>query len=350
MYTYQHGGFFSRNQTKKYYDFSANINPLGMPQKVKAALQAAIKVSDIYPDPFCSQLSKALARKLKVKSSAILCGNGAADLLFKLAVAIKPRQTLLLAPTFSDYEKAFLTSGSKFTYYALQESNNFQVGSDILTLLKKPLELIVICNPNNPTGQVIPKALLREIIEKAQKEQIRVLVDECFMNFVSQGRYSMQSYLTAYPNLVILQAFTKMYAMAGVRLGYLLSSDAELLLRLRECSQDWSVSTLAQYAGRGALQCTGFVEATRKYVAGERIYLYSELSKFAQLTVFPGQANYLLIKANPELHLSQSLAAEGIIIRNCSNYHNLAPGFLRLAVRTHKENTTLIKALKRILL
>lgn len=349
MYQYVHGGYAPHQKNTQLLDFSANINPLGMPDSVRKALAQSIEVSSAYPDPFCAALTRELGKKLQVKKNHILCGNGAAGLLFDLALAVKPRHTLLLAPTFADYAKACTAVGSKLHFYSLEARHNFLVQPDILDLVQAPLDLIIICNPNNPTSCTMDKELLLQLVAKAQKLNIRVLVDECFMDFVSRGRYSLKAYLELYPNLSILQAFTKMYAMAGVRLGYLLTADTGLLDLCRSSRQDWTVSTPAQYAGLGALAARNFTTKTRAYINRERTYLEKALQPFSAIRVFPSQANYLLLKFPGDWQVVKKLAREGIWVRDCSNYCNLVQGYVRIAIRTHKENVQLIKTLQRIL-
>lgn len=236
MYTYVHGGdIYTASGKKNLADYSANINPLGLPQSVKKAIVKSIAGCADYPDPFCRRLTEKLAGFLAVPGEYIFFSNGAADVLFKLTLALRPKKALLLAPTFADYEKALRSVGCGIDYYLLQEENNFEPQSDILRQLTPDIDFVVICNPNNPTGKLINKELLTEIIEKCQKLNIKILIDECFMDFVAdENAYSMIEKLQSNNNLIILKAFTKTYAMPGLRLGYCLTADTDLLLRLHE--------------------------------------------------------------------------------------------------------------------
>lgn len=353
MYNYMHGGDIYNikdlPQDCKIVDYSANINPLGMPESVKKAIKQSLKTCEHYPDPFCRKLVERLAALHKVPFQYFLCGNGAADILFRLALAVKPRRTLLMAPTFSDYEKAVVAAGSKVDYYPLQEKLDFALDKGILQAITKRIEMVILCTPNNPTGQTINPELLQEIVAKCQTMGIRLLVDECFLDFVTGGEnFSLVRELTGNSQLVILKAFTKIFAMPGLRLGYCLSSDEHLLEKIRQCGQDWSVSVPAQAAGLAALQETDYVVRTQALVATERMYLLTQLQRIG-FKVYPGLANYLLIKTKHEMDWVALLRQRGFLIRDCSNYHNLETGYYRIAVKDRRNNRELIKTIKDIM-
>lgn len=347
MYKYVHGGDVYESDAGC-LDFSANVNPLGLPASVRMAIKHAAADCSAYPDPFCRVLTQALSEWHKVAPQSILCGNGAADLLFKLALAIKPQQTLLLAPTFADYEKALRTVGSAFEYYCLGEEKGFRIEKDILLKVGGKNKLVVICNPNNPTGQIMQRELLLEIVEKAARRGINVLVDECFMEFVGKDKdYSLIGYTAQYSNLLVLRAFTKSFAMAGVRLGYLITGNGQIIDACRENSQDWSVSSLAQAAGLAALTERNYLEKSRSYVYREREYLLKNMAALGVLTFAPS-ANYILCKT--ELRdMAVLLRQQDILVRDCSNYRGLTTKFFRIAVRRRSENRLLINALKEIM-
>ena len=192
MYKSVHGGDIYSEQNKalgsNLVDYSANVNPLGLPASVKDAVKNAIKNCVNYPDPLCRELAEKLAHHLKVRKDYLFISNGAADVLFKLALAAKPKRAVLLAPTFADYEKALQTVGCKFTYYDLREGDNFVIGPDLLKKINSRVDMVVICNPNNPTGKLMDKALLEELLEKCSRTGTKLLVDECFMDFVDDEK------------------------------------------------------------------------------------------------------------------------------------------------------------------
>ncbi len=349
MYTYVHGGdVYTANGKNNLVDYSANINPLGLPQFVKKAIVKSINGCVDYPDPFCRRLSAKLAGFLAVPQEYIFFSNGAADVLFKLAMALRPQQALLLAPTFADYEKALRSVDCKINYYLLHEENNFVPQEDILKQLMPDLDMVVICNPNNPTGKLIDKGLLERVIARCGELNIRILIDECFMDFVAEEKvYSMIPLLAENKQLIILKAFTKTYAMPGLRLGYCLTADESLVLRLHECGQDWNVSTPAQEAGIAALDETEYVEKAKALIMKERLYLTTALNRLGAKT-YGSEANYIFFKMQQPEDLKDRLAKKGFLIRSCANYHNLHGNYYRIAVKRHADNKRFVKALKEV--
>lgn len=351
MYTYVHGGDIYSEKFKnrgKIFDFSANINPFGLPKGVKDALKkAAVNCAD-YPDPFCRELSEEVANFHNVSNENLFFSNGAADVLFRLSLAIKPKKTLLLAPTFADYEKAYSVGGSNFSYYTVFEENNFEIQENILDEIDESLDLMVICNPNNPTGKLIKENILLKVLKKCKEKNVRLLVDECFIDFVNEkDKYSFIDKIKEYNNLIILKAFTKTYAMAGVRLGYCITSDINLIKACREVGQDWSVSTLAQKAGLAAIKETTYFKESHEYIEKERKILLESLNKLGFKT-YNSLANYIFFHTDI-FDLKEKLEKYNIVIRSCGNYRNLGKGYYRIAVKRKTDNKYLIKCLKEIL-
>ncbi len=343
MERYEHGGdVFSR---KVELDFSVNVNPLGMPLAVREALIAHVDDYVSYPDPKCRALSAAIARFEGCPVSQVLCGSGAADLIIRLCLARKPRRVLICAPTFSEYEKAALLSGAQVESHLLYEDRNFDLDEAILEKLTPGLDMVFLCNPNNPTGRLADRTLLRRIAELCLDRGILLVIDECFLSFT--GEPSMKGEIASNPNLVIVDAFTKLYAMAGLRLGYMLCSDEGLLRRVNAFGQSWSVSAPAQVAGQAALGCGGeWIERTRAAVREERAFLGGALSALG-LKVFPSAANYLLFKSG--VPLAEPLLERGFLIRSCENYTGLDGRFYRVGVKRRPENERLAAALGEIM-
>lgn len=326
-------------------DYSANTNPLGTPESVRQAVIASVDCLNQYPDPFCRELVSAISAFERVDTSYVLCGCGAAELIFSYCTAIHPKKALELAPTFSEYATALEATGCQVERYALSEEKNFVLDASFLELLDSgSWDVLFLCNPNNPTGRVIEPTLLLEILQLCRKKQMRLFVDECFLDLTDLGEsHSLKSQLEAFPELFILKAFTKSYGMAGLRLGYCLCSDKELLTAMGKTCQPWNVSTPAQRAGVAALQEVEFLNVTRDLIRKERVWLFDELQKLG-IKVFPSQTNYLLFYS--PLPLQDKLMEQGIQIRDCSNYHGLQKGWYRIAVKRHEENEQLISALK----
>lgn len=328
-------------------DFSANVSPLGLPAGVAAAITNALPTADRYPDPLCRELRAALAGAEGVPADWILCGNGAADLIFRLALAVRPRRALLPAPTFAEYEAALQTVGCAVQRVFLREENEFAVTEEFIDAVTPETDIVFLCQPNNPTGQVTPPALVERLVRRCAECGAVLVVDECFLDFLPDcDAWTAKQLLRDTPQLIILKAFTKLYAMAGVRLGYALCGDATLLEKMRGAGQPWAVSSLAQAAGLAALQETAYAGAVRALIAEQRPRMAAGLRALG-LRVMDGQANYLLFRATPDF--GEKLRRRGAVVRSCANYPGLDAAWYRTAVRTAEENTRLLQIMGEIL-
>lgn len=380
-----HGGDwagFEIEYGEKPLDFSMNVNPMGIPAGVCDAIAKAASGADRYPDPLCRQLRETIAEAestdvVRIKAEQVFCGNGAADIIFRLAKAlnanaktdIETPTLFITAPTFSEYETAFAAEGWEIRRHLLPEGNGFRLDESILGEIdqlsdsdKGPVALF-LCEPNNPTGVTTDPALLISILERCQQTGTILVIDECFNGFLDDpATHSMKGFLSGCDNLVILKAFTKLYGMAGVRLGYCLCSNSDIIERLQQAGPPWNVSSLAQAAGIAALQETQHTQQGCAIIQRERPWLIGELHRLGIKQVY-GEANYLLFRCSgtqcctpdsiqagalSEAPLHEALRSRGILIRDCSNYHGLCKGWYRIAVRTHEENVKLIAALEEI--
>ena len=338
-----HGGDVYDGEIK--LDFSANTNPFGTPKGILDAICSVLPELHRYPDPYCRKLIASIADYEGVPQSYILCGNGAADLIYAYCEATHPALAVELAPTFSEYALGLQRVGCDVLRYFLSQENAFELDAGFLEFLHqtKP-EAVFLCSPNNPTGQIIAPSLLRKILQFCNQRGIRLFVDECFLDLSDDGE-SMKPLLAENKNLFILKAFTKSYGMAGIRLGYCMCSDSELLEQMSQSTQPWNVSTVAQAAGIAALQEHDFLQKTKEVITTERQWLADALQDCG-FQVYPSSANYLLFYADVDLHMK--LREKRIAIRNCDNYMGLGPGWYRTAVRLHEENVMLIQAIKEV--
>ncbi len=327
-------------------DFSANINPMGMPSGIRKAFLESCEEILHYPDPLCRRLREALAKEERTASDKVLCGNGGADLIYRLVFALKPGEALVTAPCFAEYEEALKQAGSRIRYFRLPA--DMELGEDFTDAVTEGLDLIFLCNPNNPTGLLTRRELLVSVLKKAGDCGARVCVDECFLDFVRErDGYSLTGMLDRYPNLIILKSFTKLYAIPGLRLGYVLCADRELLARMEKAGQPWPVSGPAQEAGLAALKEIGFREQTLELVDRERGFLKKGLEEMGCF-VYEGRANFLCFRVQGEEALYEKLLSSGILIRRCGNYRGLSTDTYRAAVRSHEENIKFLKAMRQI--
>ena len=334
-----HGGDIYRH--KNVTDYSSNCNPFGAPERVVQAICRAASEINHYPDVNASELREALAIHLNIPESSIFFGNGAAEVILDIVFALKPRRALLTAPTFAEYGEALEAADCEIGYYRLYEEKGFVIGEDILDAIDEDLDIMFICNPNNPTGVLTERALIERVAEKCREKNVVLVIDECFMDFIDgREKYSVMERLEEYDNVIILKAFTKLYAMAGVRLGYCLCANPEIMEALDRVRQPWNLSNLAQAAGVAALRERQYVEDSLAVIEAERIRLIGALEPLG-LTVYGSKANYIFFKGDEDLY--EKALARGILIRDCSNYVGLEKGYYRIAVRLQAENDGLIK-------
>ena len=326
-------------------DFSANISPLGVPEGVRSSIVSAAADADRYPDPLCRSLREAIAKREGVPLERVFCGNGASDLLYRAVWAARPRRALVTAPAFGEYEAALETAGCGILRVPL--NGDFRLTDDILATIDHNIDIIILCQPNNPAGTTVAPELLRAIAARCGETGSRLLIDECFIDFLDDSSvYTAKGLLERYPNLLLLKAFTKLYGLAGVRLGYALCADTAFLGAMRLAGPPWAVSSVAQAAGIAALQEKDYVNSVRRLIRIERPWLYDRLSALG-LRVILGEANFLLFRS--EAALDAPLRERGVLIRRCGDFAGMDDTWYRVAVRTRAENERLIAALGEVL-
>lgn len=334
-HSYTHGGDVYRNPIE--YDFSINVNPLGMPLASIQAAHEGIVLTGRYPDYRAEQLCRAIAKAKNIPADRIIPGNGAAELLFALGQTI-PGKALTLAPTFTGYAEAVAAGGGELTYASDEQ--------ELLAKMDDSIRLVFLCNPNNPTGTLFTRDQILRVLAKAEVMQAYVCVDECFLPFLEEeAEYSMLPYLSEHPRLLVLRAFTKIYCMAGLRLGYLACGDADLQSKIRTKIQPWNTSIPAQMAGIAALSDTEYLAKTRENLQAERAYLVPRLRELVT-EVYDGYGNFLLFRDEPDL--KERMLDVGVLIRACDDFEELDDTYFRIGIRSHSENQEFIRRLMRV--
>ena len=346
---FDHGGDwagFYREHGTLPLDFSASISPLGLPKGVREAVVRALDRSDRYPDPFCRSLRAAIGAAWGVPDSRVLCGNGAGDLIERVIRAVRPGQALVTAPTFSEYPAALRRVGCAVTEHMLRPENGFRLTEDVLEAITEDTDLVVLCEPNNPTGVTTNPALLTLILDRCDRCGTLLVVDECFNGLLSDPEaHTLLSSLDS-RRLLILNAFTKLYALAGLRLGFALCRDTALLETMEQSGQPWPVSNVAQAAGIAALADKEYPCRLRALLDWQRPLLQESLAGLGAKNI-TGEANYLLF-FHPDACLADKLVHRGVLIRRCAGFPGLGPGWFRTAVRTAEENRKLLEAVRQV--
>ncbi|WP_053956633.1 threonine-phosphate decarboxylase CobD [Inediibacterium massiliense] len=336
-------------QEEEIIDFSANINPLGIPKDFKECMILNIDTIQKYPDPKYKDLIKDISEYHKINSNWIVVGNGATEVIFSMIREIKPKNSLILAPTFLEYERALKKARSNVEYYLLKEENNFQIDDDFFNILHDSIDLLILCNPNNPTSQLIAKSKMEKILNICKSRNIHVMIDEAFMEFVENGeKESVISLLKDYDHLYIIKALTKFYALPGLRIGYGLSSNIKILEEIKNNQEPWSINSYAAMAGM-VLKDEYYIQKSKEWIIKERKKLYEELLKIKNLKVYPPSSNYILFKyMESNKNLKEALLKRKILIRSCDNYKNLDDSFYRIAIKDEESNLKLLNALKEV--
>lgn len=327
-------------------DFSSNVNPLGCPSVVNKALRNAMGKIPVYPDHDSALLKEKIAKYLGVSEGNLVIGNGATEIIYNFCRATmwKDRQVLIPAPTFGEYEAASRLCGARISFF---KTTNLQ--GDVNRFSKKIPKngIVFVCNPNNPTGELVQRDVMLKILHLAKKRRTLVFIDECFIE-LTFAKESLVENISEFENLFILRSLTKSFGLAGLRIGYGIG-DKKIISVLDNIKIPWSVSGIAQEAALLALSDKKFLSRTQKLIHKESKYLKNSISKIPGFSCSNSMTNFILIKTNMNSGLlQQKLLKKGILVRDCSTFRGLDSHYIRIAVRTHKENLLLVKTLEKI--
>ncbi|MFO6424140.1 threonine-phosphate decarboxylase CobD [Motilimonas sp. KMU-193] len=333
-------------------DFSANINPLGLPSSVRRALTEQLDCLVQYPDPDYVQLRHSLAEYCQQPSHNIIQGNGATELIYLYFKALSPSKVLIIGPTFAEYQRAGEAIGAKVDYCLLHEQCQFSLCLEQVSaqLANKHYDVLVVCNPNNPTGQFIDLEQMAQLATLTQNHDCRMLVDEAFIEFVDNGEACSVARL-GLPHVFVIRALTKFFALPGIRLGFAICHELALIERIAQIREPWSVNALAEVAAVTAVEDSEYIEASLQWLNAERAFLMAELAQLPGWVAYPSRVNFVLCKLPPiwqATALREVLLNQGIVIRNASNFHGLDESYIRLAIKSRSDNQRLITTLRQL--
>ena len=345
--TFSHGGNIyevKRKFGKDVVDFSANINPLGLTCRIKEVIHNNIESILHYPDPEAKDAIKSIAAYWGIKEDNILISNGSIELIYLIISTFRPKTVLIAIPTFSEYERAARTAKSKIDFLKLEEKEGFNIDLSLV----RDSDIFFLCNPNNPSGNIIlnDRSRVKSLPNKL------IVVDETFMDFLpDEEAYTMAWKACGSRKIIVLRTFTKFFALAGLRIGYLIGHKG-IIQMLKQYQAPWNVNSLAQIAAGSVLNDVTYIHKTRSLIKRERDFLSIGFAKIDGLKPFPSEVNFILVKIEKkgiDSHfLSERLLQKGVMIRDCSNFRNLNKKFIRVAVRKRSENAGLLKLLKEI--
>lgn len=378
-----HGGniykVFREKNIKEILDYSSNINPYGIPESLKSRIIENLEILERYPDPDYVELREKLANLNNVNLSDIILGNGATEIIFLFMKVINPKKILIVSPTFGEYERAVKAVGTsrnsidlscsddnknienkeiEIEYFELKESDDFKLNiGNLKNQLEKKYDLLIICNPNNPTGKFLKLAQTEEILKECNKYDTKLFIDEAFIEFLADGmKESIINTEENKKNLFVTRAFTKFFAIPGLRLGYGMYFDKELEQKISEKKEPWSVNNIAELAGLTVLDDTEYIEKTLKWITKEKIYMYEKLNEISGIKVYETEVNFITGKIDEKLFLEglnvkilrEKMLEQGILIRDASNFKFLDERFFRLAIKDRASNDRVIEAMKEI--
>lgn len=343
----KHGGYFGEEKNKV-IDFSVNVNPLGPPKKLVEFLRENLECIVRYPEIDGSTSKRILSEYLDIKIDEIILGNGATEIIYLFARALKPEKVLIVEPTFTEYRRAFELVGSKIYSFIAQEKDNFQIEIDsfIKEIHRINPDVIVICNPNNPTGTFTDKERIQPVLKEIANTETILFTDESFIDFVDNDSYI--SLINEFP-IFILRSMTKFFAIPGLRLGYGIGNE-NLISKLNNIKEPWTLNALALQAVPILLQDEFYKKEVIQWYRAEKEFLYNELKKVSFIDVLESRGNFFLCRLNGcnSMDIKKSLLKKNIYIRTCEDFCNLGDRFIRIAVRSHQDNITLIEVLKKL--
>lgn len=350
-------------QIEKYYHipkeeivcFGANVNPLGLSENVKKQLANKLDIISSYPDRDYVSLRNTIAAYCDVDANYITVGNGSTELISLLIRQRHPKKALLLGPTYSEYERELSMVGGEIYYYNLSSDNDFSVDyPTFYEKLQEQVELLIICNPNNPTSTAISVTDMKKILSFCKERNIFVMIDETYAEFAPNiAEVTAMPLVSEFNNLMILRGVSKFFAAPGIRLGYGVTSNLEFLSRLKHEQNPWSLNSIGAYAGELMLSDTEYIAETKTLIHSERTRICEELRTWDSVKVFEPKANFILIQILKEgitaFDVFDHAIKQKLMIRDCSSFAGLNGEFIRFCIMNPSDNDRLIACLKEIL-
>lgn len=364
-----HGGniykVFRERNIKDVLDYSSNINPYGIPESLKKAIRENLNILERYPNPDYIQLRSKIAFENKVDISNVILGNGATEIIFLYMRVVKPKKIIIVSPTFAEYERALkavqenVEDGLQIDYFPLKEEEGFNANvENLISELERGYDLLIMCNPNNPTGKFLPLEEMEKIMGKCNEKETRLFVDEAFIEFVEGGaEKSVINVKGNKKNLFVVRAFTKFFAIPGLRLGYGICPDEETDFAMDEKKEPWSVNNIAELAGITVLGDSEYIKKTERWIKEEKEYVYKKLQSIDGIKPYETEVNFILVKIEDNMvkkginaaKLKEMMLERGILIRDASNFKYLDESYFRLAIKDRKNNDRVADVLKEVL-
>lgn len=334
-------------------DFSGNINPLGISPLAKEEITHNLDLISTYPDRNYTSLRKGISDYVGVDSNHIIVGNGSTELISLMIQMKKPKELLIIGPTYSEYEREASLSGSNIQYFRLKEEDDFDINvNDLISQLTTDIDMLVICNPNNPTSTCIHTPKLKLILDKCKENNVFVMIDETYVEFVENiESVSATSLIPHYDNLLILRGISKFFSAPGLRLGYGMSSNKDLINHMNNHKNPWTTNILASFGTELMLRDTAYINKTKTMFDEQRDLIYKELLTWKNIKVYKPEANFVLFKLLDTnikgSDIFEKMLQQRMLIRDASSFPFLNERFLRFCFLLPRQNKALLTALKK---
>jgi len=321
-------------------DMSSSVNPLPLPFKIKKKLIKNFNLLNRYPDTDARSFKKIICDIYGISSESIICGNGSIELIYIALKALNPQNVLILEPTFLEYERACRINNvpNIDRIFSLDRDEVIKIAEKKLKNTK--YSLVFICNPNNPTGWLIKKETILNLADTV-KDTI-FLIDEAFIDFTPEETVIHE--VGKIKNLLVLRSLTKFYGLAGLRFGYAAGCN-EIIEQLKKFIQPWSINSIAQCAAEEIIKDENFKNMSYEFFIKEKQFFENSLKKLT-LNYFPSAANFYFIKL-PKKGFPEEILNKGILIRDCSNFYRVDENFIRVSIKTRKQNELFFRELKK---
>ena len=331
--------------------FSANVNPLGVSPLLRSTLASHIDAITSYPDREYTSLRNSIANYCGTDAANVIVGNGSTELISLFIQIEHPKKALIIGPTYSEYEREISLGGGTTLYYPLQESDNFHLDiDDFITHLNESIDLLVICNPNNPTSSCITRSEMRHILDACKRHDIYVMVDETYVEFAdNMDEISSVPLTNDYNNIVILRGTSKFFAAPGLRLGYAITGNLDLIKAINTRKNPWTINSLAVVAGEIMFSDTDYIKKTKALISSERARIYKLLKEHPDFKAYEPSGNFILVRILRDDLTSQDLFDRAIrqkmMIRDCSTFPFLDNKYIRFCIMNPEDNDRLLSCL-----
>lgn len=331
--------------------FSANVNPLGISPLLRRTLAEKIDAITTYPDRDYTSLRQCIAEYCGSEMEHIIVGNGSTELISLFIQIEHPKKAMIVGPTYSEYEREISLGGGTTLYYPLREENDFHLNvSNFTEHLNENIDLLVICNPNNPTSTAITRKDMRSILDVCKQHDIFVMVDETYVEFAHNMEEINAVPLTNYyNNIIILRGTSKFFAAPGLRLGYAITGNRDLIKSINTRKNPWTINSLAVIAGELMFKDTSYIEKTRSLISSERARIYEAFRNHPDFKAYEPTANFMLVKLLREDATAEEMfdrtIREHMMIRNCSTFPFLDNKYIRFCFMEPQINTKLMNCL-----